>query len=199
MPIEFRCRQCGRLLKTPDDTAGRQAQCPACGTISIVPGPAAPGPVMPGPGEPTAPPPPAPAEGSPAPVLGRADWGGGLRAGRLGDRSGVGRLGDRSSRARRSVRHALCRPYGAGVGTIAAACRQSPFGAGHCLDGRRLVAPGAERAAHRLCNRRSRGRAEFRQKPKRSRQYYRPGDLLAGLRADRHCRQHFSADSAPRR
>lgn len=38
MPIEFRCSQCGRLLKTPDDTAGRQAQCPACGGLSIVPG-----------------------------------------------------------------------------------------------------------------------------------------------------------------
>jgi len=37
MPIEFRCRQCGRLLRTGDDTAGRQAQCPECGALSTVP------------------------------------------------------------------------------------------------------------------------------------------------------------------
>ncbi len=37
MPIEFRCTQCGRLLRTPDDTAGKQAQCPACGTLSTIP------------------------------------------------------------------------------------------------------------------------------------------------------------------
>ncbi len=40
MPIEFRCEQCGKLLRTGDDTVGRQAQCPNCGTISVVPGPA---------------------------------------------------------------------------------------------------------------------------------------------------------------
>ncbi|MEN6459047.1 MAG: hypothetical protein ABFC63_08960 [Thermoguttaceae bacterium] len=37
MSIEFRCNQCGRLLRTGDDTAGRQAQCPVCGAIRIVP------------------------------------------------------------------------------------------------------------------------------------------------------------------
>lgn len=37
MPIEFRCSRCGKLLRTGDDTAGRQAQCPGCGTISVVP------------------------------------------------------------------------------------------------------------------------------------------------------------------
>jgi DNA-directed RNA polymerase subunit RPC12/RpoP len=37
MPIEFRCSRCGKLLRTGDDTAGRQAQCPECGTISLVP------------------------------------------------------------------------------------------------------------------------------------------------------------------
>ena len=42
MPIEFRCSQCGKLLRTGDDTAGRQAQCPECGTIGTVPGPAGP-------------------------------------------------------------------------------------------------------------------------------------------------------------
>lgn len=42
MPIEFRCSQCGKLLRTGDDTAGRQAQCPNCGTISVVPDPTVP-------------------------------------------------------------------------------------------------------------------------------------------------------------
>ena len=37
MPIEFRCKQCGRLLRTPDDAAGKQAQCPQCGGLSNVP------------------------------------------------------------------------------------------------------------------------------------------------------------------
>jgi hypothetical protein len=37
MPIEFRCGQCGKLLRTGDDTIGRQAQCPECGAISTVP------------------------------------------------------------------------------------------------------------------------------------------------------------------
>ena len=39
MPIEFRCNQCGRLLRTGDETVGRQAQCPECGALSQVPGP----------------------------------------------------------------------------------------------------------------------------------------------------------------
>jgi hypothetical protein len=38
MPIEFRCDQCGKLLRTGDDTAGRKAQCPECGALSTVPG-----------------------------------------------------------------------------------------------------------------------------------------------------------------
>ena len=42
MPIEFRCSRCGKLLRTGDGTAGRQAQCPECGTIGTVPGPAEP-------------------------------------------------------------------------------------------------------------------------------------------------------------
>jgi hypothetical protein len=37
MPIEFRCSQCGKLLRTGDETAGRQAQCPECGALSKVP------------------------------------------------------------------------------------------------------------------------------------------------------------------
>ena len=38
MPIEFRCSQCGKLLRTGDDTVGRQAQCPECGSLTKVPG-----------------------------------------------------------------------------------------------------------------------------------------------------------------
>ena len=37
MPIEFRCTQCAKLLRTGDDTAGKQAKCPACETILTVP------------------------------------------------------------------------------------------------------------------------------------------------------------------
>jgi hypothetical protein len=40
MAIDFRCSQCGRLLRTGDETAGRQAQCPQCGAITPIPGPA---------------------------------------------------------------------------------------------------------------------------------------------------------------
>ena len=39
MPIEFHCTHCGRLLRTPDETAGRQAKCPACGSIQPIPMP----------------------------------------------------------------------------------------------------------------------------------------------------------------
>jgi hypothetical protein len=41
MPIEFRCTNCQRLLRTADDTAGKQTQCPECGTIVAIPGPLA--------------------------------------------------------------------------------------------------------------------------------------------------------------
>ncbi len=37
MPIEFRCTQCAKLLRTGDNTAGKQAKCPACQTIVTVP------------------------------------------------------------------------------------------------------------------------------------------------------------------
>ena len=37
MAIEFRCSQCGKLLRTDDGTTGRQAQCPECGAVSTVP------------------------------------------------------------------------------------------------------------------------------------------------------------------
>jgi len=38
MPIEFPCSQCGKTLRTADETAGRQARCPACGAVMQVPG-----------------------------------------------------------------------------------------------------------------------------------------------------------------
>ncbi len=41
MPIEFRCSRCNRLLRVGDDSAGRQAQCPECGSLSTVPVPGA--------------------------------------------------------------------------------------------------------------------------------------------------------------
>lgn len=42
MPIEFRCTACGKLLRTPDETAGKQAKCPECGAVMAIPVPAAP-------------------------------------------------------------------------------------------------------------------------------------------------------------
>ncbi len=37
MPIEFRCGQCGKLLRTGDETAGKQAKCPSCGSVQPIP------------------------------------------------------------------------------------------------------------------------------------------------------------------
>jgi hypothetical protein len=37
MAIEFRCNQCGRLLRTGEETAGRMAQCPECGSQTPIP------------------------------------------------------------------------------------------------------------------------------------------------------------------
>lgn len=37
MSIEFNCSQCGRLLRTGDDTAGKTAQCPQCSALITVP------------------------------------------------------------------------------------------------------------------------------------------------------------------
>jgi uncharacterized membrane protein len=37
MPIEFRCTHCDRLLRVPDGTEGKDAKCPQCGTIVIIP------------------------------------------------------------------------------------------------------------------------------------------------------------------
>ena len=38
MPIEFHCTVCKKLLRTQDDTAGKQAKCPSCGTVLAIPG-----------------------------------------------------------------------------------------------------------------------------------------------------------------
>ncbi len=37
MSIEFRCSQCEKLLRVPDESAGKQAKCPECGALSSVP------------------------------------------------------------------------------------------------------------------------------------------------------------------
>ena len=39
MSIEFHCRKCQNLLRTPDETAGQPAKCPQCGEITEVPSP----------------------------------------------------------------------------------------------------------------------------------------------------------------
>jgi len=39
MPIEFRCTQCNKLLRTADQSAGKKAKCPECGQILRVPSP----------------------------------------------------------------------------------------------------------------------------------------------------------------
>ncbi len=39
MPIEFPCPGCQRTLRTPDGSVGKQARCPECGTIQVVPRP----------------------------------------------------------------------------------------------------------------------------------------------------------------
>jgi phage FluMu protein Com len=35
--LDFRCERCGKLLRAPDDTAGRQSRCPECGNIQTIP------------------------------------------------------------------------------------------------------------------------------------------------------------------
>ena len=56
MPIEFRCTQCQRLLRTGDDAAGKQARCPECGAIVPVPSPGPSAPHAGGPSGPGGPP-----------------------------------------------------------------------------------------------------------------------------------------------
>jgi len=37
MAIEFRCSQCSQLLRVPDDSAGKNARCPKCQALMLVP------------------------------------------------------------------------------------------------------------------------------------------------------------------
>lgn len=37
MPIEFRCPSCSRILRTPDESAGKKAKCPECAAIVDIP------------------------------------------------------------------------------------------------------------------------------------------------------------------
>ena len=37
MSIEFRCNQCGQLLRVPDDSGGKHARCPKCQALMVVP------------------------------------------------------------------------------------------------------------------------------------------------------------------
>ncbi len=57
VPIEFRCIQCDRLLRTDDETSGRPTRCPECGTTMIVPEPGG-APISADPGEVQTEPPP---------------------------------------------------------------------------------------------------------------------------------------------
>jgi hypothetical protein len=53
MPIEFRCPNCSSMLRTPDESAGKKAKCPQCGTIADVPTEPGPG-ATPAPADPFA-------------------------------------------------------------------------------------------------------------------------------------------------
>jgi len=44
MSIEFRCRNCNRLLRTEDGTAGQTARCPDCDALTVIPAPGEPPP-----------------------------------------------------------------------------------------------------------------------------------------------------------
>ena len=37
MAIQFECRSCGRALRARDEFAGKRAECPSCGAVSLVP------------------------------------------------------------------------------------------------------------------------------------------------------------------
>jgi hypothetical protein len=37
MAIEFPCSGCGKQMRAPDGSAGRQARCPLCGTTQVIP------------------------------------------------------------------------------------------------------------------------------------------------------------------
>lgn len=37
MPIEFRCDRCQKLLRVPDNSAGKQSRCPHCKSVQAIP------------------------------------------------------------------------------------------------------------------------------------------------------------------
>jgi DNA-directed RNA polymerase subunit M/transcription elongation factor TFIIS len=37
MPIQFHCQACRKLIRTPDRTAGKRAECPYCGELMPIP------------------------------------------------------------------------------------------------------------------------------------------------------------------
>src|SRR5262245_22724040 len=37
MPIEFRCQNCNKLLRTPNETAGKKGKCPYCKGVMEIP------------------------------------------------------------------------------------------------------------------------------------------------------------------
>src|SRR3954454_9098726 len=44
MTIEFRCSQCNQLLRVPDTAAGKNARCPKCQALMLVPSESVPAP-----------------------------------------------------------------------------------------------------------------------------------------------------------
>jgi len=71
MPIEFRCTGCQQQLRVPDTSAGKNAKCPKCGAVVIVPASSASlGAPLPGFAPPSSgftPPPPPPSQPLPSP------------------------------------------------------------------------------------------------------------------------------------
>src|SRR5688500_12080986 len=37
MSIEFRCSQCGQMLRVAETSAGKNARCPGCKTVMVIP------------------------------------------------------------------------------------------------------------------------------------------------------------------
>lgn len=72
MPIEFRCTGCTKLLRTPDESAGKKARCPDCGTIVDVPAASVPPP----PSTPPSTPPSSPGGFTPSGPFGGSNAGG---------------------------------------------------------------------------------------------------------------------------
>ena len=70
MPIEFNCTNCGKLLRVPDGSEGKQGKCKDCNTVLMIPSPASPAPPAPAAPVPAAAPAPAkPAAAAPFPGI----------------------------------------------------------------------------------------------------------------------------------